>query len=127
MGLVSNFQVQALHAKTRLALKQAVCQPHQRPPPPWARPLPTHPVNPPPPLQVSKTIWNEGNPRWNEKFDFVMVPAGAALLATVKDRTTTFEKIASLRVAVRGGATAGRGLSRAPRFAWHRSRVLVRA
>ncbi|GBF93842.1 hypothetical protein Rsub_06841 [Raphidocelis subcapitata] len=48
--------------------------------------------------QVSTTIWNEGNPRWNEKFDFVLVPAGASLLATVKDRTSTFEKIASLRV-----------------------------
>ncbi|KIZ00093.1 hypothetical protein MNEG_7870 [Monoraphidium neglectum] len=47
---------------------------------------------------VSNTIWNEANPRFNEKFDFAMIPAGAVLLATVKDRTSTFEKIASLKI-----------------------------
>lgn len=35
--------------------------------------------------------------RWNQKFDFVMVPAGAALLATVRDRTTVLERVATLR------------------------------
>jgi hypothetical protein len=40
--------------------------------------------------------------RFNEKFDFAMIPAGAVLLATVKDRTSTFEKIASLKITVGG-------------------------
>eukprot|EP00879_Flechtneria_rotunda_P002198 GHRR01002384.1.p1 GENE.GHRR01002384.1~~GHRR01002384.1.p1 ORF type:complete len:790 (+),score=300.17 GHRR01002384.1:1478-3847(+) len=44
----------------------------------------------------SNTIFNEDNPRWNEKFDFIMVPAGSILLATVWDQTTPIEAITSL-------------------------------
>jgi hypothetical protein len=44
----------------------------------------------------SNTIYNEDNPRWNEKFDFIMVPASSVLLITVWDQTSMVESVASL-------------------------------
>jgi hypothetical protein len=44
----------------------------------------------------SNTIYNEDNPRWNEKFDFIMVPASSVLLVTVWDQTSVMESVASL-------------------------------
>jgi hypothetical protein len=52
---------------------------------------------------------------FNEKFDFVMVPAGAVLLATVKDRTSMFEKITSLKITVRSFESSRLLLSPSPR------------
>lgn len=36
--------------------------------------------------------------RWNEKFDFIMIPANSVLLATVWDQTSVVEAVTSLRI-----------------------------
>lgn len=36
--------------------------------------------------------------RWNEKFDFVMIPANSVLLATVWDQTSLVEAATSLKI-----------------------------
>eukprot|EP00775_Hariotina_reticulata_P004857 gene4857-5102_t len=46
----------------------------------------------------SNTIFNEDSPRWNEKFDFVMIPANSVLLATVWDQTSWVEAATSLKI-----------------------------
>uniref|UniRef100_A0A383W4N2 C2 domain-containing protein n=1 Tax=Tetradesmus obliquus TaxID=3088 RepID=A0A383W4N2_TETOB len=46
--------------------------------------------------QRSKTVYNEESPRFNEKFDFIMVPASSVLLVTVWDQTTVVEAVVSL-------------------------------
>ncbi|KAF6259938.1 hypothetical protein COO60DRAFT_1700585 [Scenedesmus sp. NREL 46B-D3] len=48
--------------------------------------------------QRSKTVYNEASPRFNEKFDFIMVPASSVLLVTVWDQTTMVEAVVSLSV-----------------------------
>eukprot|EP00882_Tetradesmus_deserticola_P000469 GHRQ01000515.1.p1 GENE.GHRQ01000515.1~~GHRQ01000515.1.p1 ORF type:complete len:388 (+),score=145.62 GHRQ01000515.1:58-1164(+) len=46
--------------------------------------------------QRSRTVYNESSPRFNEKFDFIMVPASSVLLVTVWDQTTVAEAVVSL-------------------------------
>jgi hypothetical protein len=48
--------------------------------------------------KVSRTIYNDQSPRWNDKFDFVMVSAGSMLLVNIWDKTSALEMAASLKL-----------------------------
>jgi len=47
---------------------------------------------------VSRTIYNDQSPRWNDTFDFVMVSAGSMLHVSVWDKTSALEMAASLKL-----------------------------
>ena len=48
-------------------------------------------------LQRSSVIMNEDNPRWGEKFDFVMVSATSALDLNVYDKQGFFDNLLSVK------------------------------
>ena len=62
--------------------------------------------------QRSSVIMNEDNPRWGEKFDFVMVSATSALDLTVYDKQGFFDNLLSVK-ALTGNLSiqAGQGLA----------------
>ena len=48
-------------------------------------------------LQRSSVMMNEENPRWGEKFDFVMVSATSTLELTVYDKQGFFDNLLSVK------------------------------
>ena len=48
--------------------------------------------------QTSGIKYNDGSPRWNEKFDFTFISAGSMVMVNVWDKTTLFEMVLSLKL-----------------------------
>ncbi|GBF88447.1 hypothetical protein Rsub_01160 [Raphidocelis subcapitata] len=48
--------------------------------------------------KTSRAIYNDTSPRWNDKFDFVMVSAGSMLTLNVWDKTSALEMATSFKL-----------------------------
>lgn len=72
--------------------------------------------------QMSGVVYNEASPRWNEKFDFIMVPAGSQLLATIYDKTTVYEKVVTLKIKVGCALVASTGVAS---YSWLCTQLLL--